>query len=79
MEGQGSSSKNLDKGTQKDEENKETFNQNSTKPSIQGKSIFRIFGYEFVAPKGMKNPGIILIVLLLGNILLLAGLTRLFK
>ena len=37
----------------------------------ESKSVFNLFGYELTAPKGMKNPGRIFIILVLANFLLL--------
>ncbi len=38
--------------------------------SEESQSVFRAFGIELVAPSNLKNPGIIYVAFILGNIVL---------
>ncbi|WP_320667059.1 hypothetical protein [Prochlorococcus sp. MIT 1307] len=40
------------------------------------KEVGQLFGIQLSAPKGMKNPGAIFLVLVIGNFLLLFGLGK---
>ena len=50
-------------------EEKDTFNLIEFDSDIPSKSVFQFFGYEFLAPTGMKNPALIYMLFVVVNII----------
>tara|TARA_Y100001968_G_C18963698_1_gene528955 strand:+ start:240 stop:473 length:234 start_codon:yes stop_codon:yes gene_type:complete len=54
-------------GTQNDNDSLDILGFDSDRPSQR---VFKLFGYELIAPTGMKNPGVIYLLFIIVNLII---------
>ena len=61
------STNSLDSSTK---EKEDSFNLVSFDSEMPSQRVFKLFGYELIAPSGMKSPGLIYILFIIVNLVL---------